>query len=148
VLGRLEPEEAPALRVPERLPARVERFRRVELVLGADVAEVPAEPAVAQARADVGMPRDEPALEPFLVVERRRLAKGGEPRVRVGKEGQIGGIEPRAQVWATIVMPPRAFCSRVTVTRSAPRPRADATSSRIRTASASQNAPSLRKLAR
>jgi hypothetical protein len=67
VLRRLEPEQAPALGLPERLPARVERLGGVELVLGADVPEVAPEPAVAQARADVGMPRDEPALEPLLV---------------------------------------------------------------------------------
>src|SRR4051812_29245654 len=39
VVGRLEEEEAPALDVPELLPARVERLG-VELRLGADVAEV------------------------------------------------------------------------------------------------------------
>ena len=110
--------------------------------------EVPAEAAVAEARADVGMPRDEPALEPLVVVERRLLAQGGEPRVRVGQEGRIARVEAGGQVWATIVMPPRAFCSSVTVTSSGPSASAAATSSRIRTASASQNAPSLRKLAR
>jgi len=47
VLVRLEPEQTPALRVPERLPARVERLGRIELVVVADVPEVPAEPAVA-----------------------------------------------------------------------------------------------------
>jgi hypothetical protein len=47
VLGRLEPEEAPALGVPECLPARVERLGGGELVFAPDVAEVPAEPAVA-----------------------------------------------------------------------------------------------------
>ncbi len=110
--------------------------------------EVAPEPAVAQARTDVGVTGDEPALERFVVVERRLLPQGGQPRVRVGEEGRIAGIEERAQVWATIVMPPRAFCSSVTVTRSAPSPSAAATSSRMRTASPSQNAPSLRKLAR
>ncbi len=45
-----------------------------------------------------------------------------------------------------IVIPPRAFCFRVTRTSSAARPRASATSSRIFTANASQKCPSLRKL--
>ena len=148
MLRRLEPEQAPALGVPECLPARVERLGRLELVLAAYVAEVAPEPAVAQARADVGVPGDEPALEPLLVVERRLLPQRGEARIRVGQEGRVGRVETSTQVWATIVMPPRAFCSRVTVTRSALSSSAAATSSRIRTASASQNAPSLRKLAR
>ena len=46
---------------------------------------------------------------------------------------------------ATIVMPPRAFCLSVTVTSAGGSSSAAATSSRIRTASASQNAPSSRK---
>jgi len=63
VLRWLEPEQAPALAIPERLPARVERLRGRELVLRADVAEVAPEPPVAQAGADIGVSRDEPALQ-------------------------------------------------------------------------------------
>jgi hypothetical protein len=72
VVGRLDKEEAPALDVPERLPARIERLG-VELFLGSDVAEVPAEPAVAQAGANIGVARHEVAAEPFVVVHRSRL---------------------------------------------------------------------------
>ena len=46
VVGRLDEEEAPALDVPERLPARVERLG-VELVLAADVAEIASEAPIA-----------------------------------------------------------------------------------------------------
>jgi len=47
VLRRLEPEQAPALGVPERLPTRVERLSGGEVVFPADVPEVAAEPPVA-----------------------------------------------------------------------------------------------------
>ena len=63
VLGRLEPEQAPPLAVPEGLPARVERLGGRELVLRAEVAEVAAQPPVAEARAHIGVARDEPALQ-------------------------------------------------------------------------------------
>ena len=147
MLRRLEPEQAPALGVPERLAPRVERLRGRELVLAADVAEVAAEPPVAQARAHLGVPRHEPAVELLLVEERRLFAQRCEPRVRVGQELRVCGVEPR-QVEATIVIPPRAFCCSATLTRSCGSSSASATSSRIRTASASQNAPSLRNEAR
>ena len=147
MLGRLQPEEAPALRVPERLPTRVERLGGGERVLFAHVAEVAPESPVAQARAHLGVAGDEPPLERLLVEERRLFAQGGEPRVGVGEEGRLGGVEP-GQVEATIVIPPRAFCSSVTLTRSEESSSAFATSSRICTASASQKAPSLRKAAR
>ena len=81
VLRRLDEEEAPALDVPERLPVRVERLR-LELGLAADVPEVPAEPAVAQAGAHVLVAGDEPAVEALVVVDRRRLAERGERRDR------------------------------------------------------------------
>jgi hypothetical protein len=83
VLRRLEPEQAPALRVPERLPTRIERLGCVELVLTADVAEVAAEPSSAQARPYLRVPRDEPPLEPLLVEEGRLLAQGGKLRIRI-----------------------------------------------------------------
>ena len=73
VIRRLEPEQAPALGVPERLPAWVERLSGGELVLAADVSKVTAEPPVAQAGAHVRVPGDEPALEPLLVEQRRLL---------------------------------------------------------------------------
>ena len=147
MVGRLEPEQAPALAVPERLPAGAERLRGRELLLAADVPEVAAEPPVAQARPHVRVSGDEPAVEPFVVVERSVLAQRREPRIRVVEELGRGGVE-RDQVAATIVIPPRAFCRNVIRTFSAGSSSAAATSSRTRTASASQNAPSLRKLAR
>src|SRR5205823_12834145 len=109
---RLEPEQAPALGVPERLPAWVERLSGGELVLAADVPEVTAEPPVAQAGAHVRVPGDEPALEPLLVEQRRLFPKRGKGRVRVCQEGAIADVEP-VQVAATIVIPPRAFCRSV-----------------------------------
>jgi hypothetical protein len=92
VLGRLEPKQAPALGVPEGLPARGERLGGGELVLAPDVAEVAAEPPVAQARAYLGVPGDEPAVELLLVEERRFLAQRGKARVRVGQELRVGGV--------------------------------------------------------
>ena len=85
VVGRLEQEQAPALDVPERLPPRIERLG-LELGLGADVAEVAAEPPVAQAGAHVGVAGDEPAVELLVAKDRRRLAERGERRIRVGQE--------------------------------------------------------------
>jgi hypothetical protein len=147
VLRRLEPQQAPALGVPERLPARVEWLCGGELVLAPDVPEVTAEPPVAQTGADVCMASDEPALEPLLVEQRRLLSQRGKRRIGVGQKGGTGGIET-AQVAATIVIPPRAFCRSVTRTFSGGSSSACAASSRMCTASASQNAPSFRKLAR
>ena len=54
----------------------------------------------------------------------------------------------RAYAVAVIVIPPRAFCTSVTLTRSRPSSSAVATSSRIRTARASQKTPSFRNEAR
>src|SRR3990172_6329796 len=65
VVGRLEPEETPALDLPEGLPERIERCR-AELLFCADVPEVAAETAVAQAGTHFRVPSPEPALEPFV----------------------------------------------------------------------------------
>lgn len=51
---------------------------------------------------------------------------------------------PAGQAAAVTVMPPRAFCLSVTLTSLASRASASATSSRMRTARVSQNAPSFR----
>jgi hypothetical protein len=139
--SRLQP-----LAVPEGLPARVERLGGRELVLRAEVAEVAAQSPVAEARAHIGVARDEPALEGLLVEERRLFAQRRELRIRIGEEGRVGRVEVSVQVAATIVIPPRAFCRSVTCTFSAGSSSACAASSRIRTARASQNAPSFRKL--
>ncbi len=82
VIGRLEPEEAPALDVPERLPARIERLR-LELLLGTDVPEVAAQPPVAQTGADICVTRDEPAVELLVVEHGDRLAELRQDRVRI-----------------------------------------------------------------
>src|SRR5207237_10884577 len=109
--------------------------------------EVAAEPPVAQRRPHVVVPSDEPARELVLVKERRLLAQRREHGIGIREEGGIADVEP-AQVAATIVIPPRAFCRSVMRTFWAGSSSACDTSSRIRTASASQKAPSLRKFAR
>src|SRR5581483_4945130 len=95
VLRRLDEEQAPALDVPERLPVRIERLR-LELCFGADVPEVPPEPAVAQCGPHVLVPGDEPPVEPFVVDHRRRFAQSREPRVRVGDEREVARVEHSA----------------------------------------------------
>ena len=92
VLGRLDEEEAPALDVPERLPARVERLG-LELALGADVAEVASEALVAQAGAHLCMACDEPAVELLVVADGCLLSERVQRGVRVGDERRIGRIE-------------------------------------------------------
>ena len=92
VVGRLEPEQAPALDVPERLPARV-RALGPELLVRAGLREVAAEPTVAQARTDVLVPGHEPAAEALVVKDGRRRAEGVQLRIRVGEEAGIGRIE-------------------------------------------------------
>ena len=74
MIGRLEPQEAPALDVPERTPAGVEGLR-AELLVGSDMTVVATEPAIAQARAYVGVASDEPAIELVVAEDGRRLAK-------------------------------------------------------------------------
>src|SRR5207248_8978583 len=92
VIRRLDEEQAPALDVPELLPARIERLG-VELVLASDVSEVATEPAVAQAGAHLRVPGDEVAAEALVVVNRGRFAQRCELRVRIGDEGRVGRVE-------------------------------------------------------
>ena len=92
VIGRLEPQQAPALDVPERAPAGVEGLR-VELLVGSDMTVVAPEPAIAQACAHVGVASDEPAIELFVAEDGRRLAKLGEHRIRICEERGCGRIE-------------------------------------------------------
>ena len=78
--------------------------------LGADVPEVAPEPPVAQAGADVGVARDEPAVEPLVVVDGGRLAQ----RVRAADTGRpemqapadrTSRLLPRADVLEKAVHP-------------------------------------------
>src|SRR5262249_59456371 len=66
------------------------------------------------------------------------LAEAGPVAELVDRSERVAHAE------ATIVIPPRAFCLSMTCTLSRGSSSASATSSRICTASASQNAPSVR----
>ena len=92
MVRRLEPQQAPALDVPERLPARIERLG-AELLVRADVPVVAAEPAVTQARTDLRVAGHEPALELLVAEHGRRLAKLREHGVRIGEEVGRGRVE-------------------------------------------------------
>ena len=92
VVGRLEPEQAPALHVPESRPARIERLG-LELGVGSDVPEVPSETLVTKACANVGVAGNEPAVELAVVEHGRRLAELSEHRIRVGQECRRPRIE-------------------------------------------------------
>ena len=59
VVGRLEPEQAPALHLPESRPARIERLI-LELGVGSDMPVVPSETPVTKACANVGVAGNEP----------------------------------------------------------------------------------------
>src|ERR1700675_4315378 len=85
VIGWLEPQEAPALRVPECLPARVQSGH-ADLFRRQHVPEVATEALVAQTAADVLVPGDEPALPAGVVEERGALAKAVQHRVRIRQE--------------------------------------------------------------
>ena len=76
---------------------------------------------------------------------RRPRARRGQ---RGGGRGGPGFLTRSDYTLATIVMPPRDFCCSVTCTLSAGSSSAAATSSRMRTVSASQNWPSLRNCIR
>ena len=92
VLGWLDPEQAPALDIPERLPARVEG-RLVELVVCSGMAVVAAQPPIPEARPDVGVAGDEPAVQPLVAKDGRRLAQLREHGIRVCEEGGRGRVE-------------------------------------------------------
>ena len=93
VIGGLEPKDAPTLRVPERLPARVQR-RHSDLFRRQDVTEVASEPPVAQAAADILVPGDEPALPAGVVEERGPFAQAVQHRIRIPQKPGVGGVEP------------------------------------------------------
>ena len=92
VVGRLQPEEAPALDVPERLPARIQR-RNADLLGCQDVAKVASEPFVAQAAANVLVAGDEPAPACPVVQRPRALPKPRESRIRIRQETLVGRVE-------------------------------------------------------
>ena len=95
VIRRLEPEEAPALRVPERLPARVQRGH-ADLFRRHHVTEVATEALVTQTAPDVLVPGDEPALPPGVVEERGTARAGGSARGKdpPGTRRRRGRIPP------------------------------------------------------
>src|SRR5207244_5078563 len=61
VVGRLEPEQAPALRVPEGLPTWIQR-RNADLLRRQHVPEIATEPLVAETTPHVLVSGDEPAI--------------------------------------------------------------------------------------
>ena len=94
VIRRLEPEQAPALRRPEGLPARVER-RNADLLRAHHVPKVPTQAFVTQATADVLVAGHEPPLAPLVVEDGRGLPEPAQGRVGILEEARIRGIEGR-----------------------------------------------------
>src|ERR1051326_9089136 len=92
VIGRLEPEQAPAFRSPERGPARIER-RRADLLRREYVPEVAPEALVPEAAADVLVAGDEPALPALVAEDAGGFAQAGQLGVRIRKECGVNGIE-------------------------------------------------------
>ena len=92
VVRRLQPEEAPAFDVPERLPAWVQRGH-ADLFGRQDVAKVASEPLVTQAAANVLVAGDEPAPACLVVQHPRALPKPREGRIRIGQEALVGRVE-------------------------------------------------------
>ena len=89
VIGRLEPQETPALHVPERLPARVERLC-AEFLVAADGTVVPAEPSIAEARANVGVACHEPRSRPSC--RRTGVASRSSARTGYGSARNSGAV--------------------------------------------------------
>jgi hypothetical protein len=92
VVGRLEPEQAPALGVPERLPARVER-RYPDLLRRQQVAEITTEPLVAETAPDVLVAGDEPARTVGVVEDACALANAIELGIGIAQESGSPRIE-------------------------------------------------------
>ncbi len=91
VVGRLEPEQAPALHLPESRPARIERLI-LELGVGSDMPVVPSETPVTKACANVAWRVTNHRLADSLVVEHgRRLAEIGERRIRLARNAGARG---------------------------------------------------------
>jgi hypothetical protein len=85
VVGRLEPEETPALGIPEGLPARIE-WRNTDLLGCQNVPEVATEPLVPEATADVFVPGYEPALPMGVVEDAALLPHPVQHRVGIRQE--------------------------------------------------------------
>ena len=94
VIGRLEPEEAPALGRPERLPAWIEG-RDADLLGGQHVSKVATKALVAQTAAHVLVARHEPALVRLVVEDGCRLAQPVQDGIRILEKAGIGRIEAR-----------------------------------------------------
>ena len=92
VVGRLEPEETPALGIPEGLPARIER-RNTDLLGFQNVPEIATEPLVPKAAADVFVPGHEPPLPLRLVEDPALLPHPVQHRVGIREKAWIRGVE-------------------------------------------------------
>ena len=88
----LEPEQAPALRVPERLPARIER-RDADLLRRQHVPEITTEPLVAETAPHVVVAGDEPTLAPSVVKDAGMLAHAVQIGIRIQEEIGSAGVE-------------------------------------------------------
>jgi hypothetical protein len=93
VIGRLEPEETPALDVPEGLPAGIE-WGHPDLGGLQHMPEVAPELLVSEAAAHVLVPGDEPALTAGVVEDPGALAEGVQHRIGIREESRVRGIEP------------------------------------------------------
>src|SRR5207253_2106132 len=92
VIRRLQPQQRPALRRPERLPARIE-LRDADRLRAHHVPKVATEALVAQARPHVFVPGHEPAPTGLVVEHRSALAEPVQRRVRILQKRGIRGIE-------------------------------------------------------
>src|SRR5439155_12342114 len=85
VIRRLEPEQAPALRVPEGLPARIER-RAADRIRREHVTEITTEPPVAETAPHVAVAGYGPTPAPGAVQAASRAAQGGQIGIRIQEE--------------------------------------------------------------
>ncbi len=93
MIGRLEPEEAPALDVPKWLPARIE-WRDADLVGLEHVSKVATQPLVAETGSYVLVPGEEPAVSLRVVEDRGALAQDLQSRIGIREEPWVRGVEP------------------------------------------------------
>src|SRR5438046_454000 len=92
MVGGLDPEQVPALQVPERLPARIRKWEPQLGVCG-HVCEVSAESSVPEAVVHVFVSCNEPPLMAVIKEHRCGLAKRVQSRIRILDEVPIRWIE-------------------------------------------------------